>query len=413
MRVLFVNTVCGIGSTGKICCELAENYTKDGHLCKIAYGRGVVPSKYDKYAYRIGNVFDIYFHVFVTRMFDKHGLASKKATYNFIKWADEFNPDVLWLHNIHGYYINYEILFTWIKTRPLMKVKWTLHDCWAFTGHCAHYISINCDKWIYKNKKNNCIKCPQLKEYPKSILFNCSNQNYKRKKSAFTNVKDLEIFTPSEWLRDEIGKSFLKNYKVTIKRNVIDNNVFNYINNNIKEEYNIFNKKLLLGVSNVWSNKKGLNDFLKLATMLGQNYVLMIVGVNKKISKYIKSELKCYYDSIRDYGLENPKSKFESLNYEYKLVGNRCVEKNVNAVFRELTGKEYNDKISPVYKIILIPNISSGEDLAKIYSASDCFLNLTYEDTYPTVNLEAIACKTKVITYDVGGCKETIIDYLI
>lgn len=410
MKVLFINSVCGVGSTGKICCDLADKLTNEGNECKIAYGRRRVPIKYKKYAYKIGSYFDLFFHIIYTRLFDKHGLASKIATRKFIKWANSFNPDILWLHNIHGYFINYEILFNWIKNRPSMKVNWTLHDCWTFTGHCSHYVDVNCNKWMLNNN-NNCINCPQSNEYPKSILFSYSNHNYLRKKKAFTNVKNLEIFTPSAWLQREVSFSFLKKYKVTVKRTIIDKNIFKFTNNNIKEKYDIVNKKLLLGVSNVWSNKKGLNDFLKLSTMLGQNYVIMLVGVNKKILKFIKNSLKKYYDLYYDNILENPNKNYKIMNYDYKVNENKCIKKGVENVFYELTGEKYNGIISPIYKIILIQNLTSNEELAKVYSACDCFINLTYEDTFPTVNLEAIACKAKVITYDVGGCSETIVDY--
>ena len=181
MKILFINSVCGIGSTGKICAELAEKYEKEGHEVKIAYGRQeFVPDKYRKYAVRIGNDMSVKFHALKNRITDKHGLYSRKATREFLKWAEEYSPDLLWLHNIHGYYINYEMLFDWIKTRPQMQIKWTLHDCWSFTGHCSHFTVANCYKW-----KTQCEKCTQTKKYPTCYIFDNSKQNYLRKKSRF------------------------------------------------------------------------------------------------------------------------------------------------------------------------------------------------------------------------------------
>lgn len=170
MRVLLINSVCGIRSTGRICADLAEQYEKDGHEVKIAYGRiEQVPEKYQKYAVRIGNAFDNKIHGLRTRILDEHGFGSKKVTKDFLKWADEFNPDLLWLHNIHGYYINVELLFEWIKKRPNMQVKWTLHDCWVFTGHCAHFVAVGCEQW-----KTKCITCKEKHSYPASkIRSNC------------------------------------------------------------------------------------------------------------------------------------------------------------------------------------------------------------------------------------------------
>ena len=182
MKVLFINEVCGIGSTGKICIELAKQYEKDGHEVKIGYGRHeYVPDRYQKYAVRIGSRLGVHLHAVKTRLTDKHGLGSRLATMQFLKWAEEYSPDILWLHNVHGYYINYEMLFKWIKKHTEMEVKWTLHDCWAFTGHCSHFTFVKCYKW-----KTQCENCEQKRRYPASYIDNSKN-NFIRKKAAFTS----------------------------------------------------------------------------------------------------------------------------------------------------------------------------------------------------------------------------------
>ena len=166
MKILLVNSVCGIRSTGRICTDIAQEYEHEGHEVKIAYGReDTVPGRFAKYAVRIGNEWDLKLHALQTRVLDEHGFGSKAATRKFLAWAEEYNPDLLWLHNIHGYYINIEMLFAWIKTRPQMQVKWTLHDCWAFTGHCSHFTFVKCDKW-----KTHCRNCEQKCEYPASKI---------------------------------------------------------------------------------------------------------------------------------------------------------------------------------------------------------------------------------------------------
>ena len=139
MKILMINVVCGIRSTGRICTDLAEMLEQKGHKVKIAYGRESVPPQYQKYAVRIGNDIDCKMHGIATRVFDRHGFASKNSTKKFLAWAEKYNPDVLHLHNLHGYYIDIEMLFDWIKSRSNMNVIWTLHDCWAFTGHCSHF----------------------------------------------------------------------------------------------------------------------------------------------------------------------------------------------------------------------------------------------------------------------------------
>ncbi len=360
-----INSVCGIGSTGRICADIAEEYEGNGYEVKIAYGRSkTVPPEYKKYAVRIGTGLDMYMHVIGTRLTDKHGLYSHRATRRFLKWADEYDPDILWLHNIHGYYINYELLFDWIKSRPDMQVKWTLHDCWSFTGHCAHYMYVGCDKWkVNENTSDSeygCrCECPQVKQYPASAYGNNSANNYLRKKEAFLGVRDLSLITPCKWLKNEVANSFLSVYDVKVVYNTIDTETFRPCENDFRVRYNLSHgDKIILAVAGVWSERKGLNDLIKLGERLNNdNGVpqcrLVMVGLNSKQVREIK-------------------------------------------------------KINPA--IICIGHTNSVSELAQIYSAADVFVNPTYEDNYPTVNLEAEACNTPVITYNTGGCAETIKD---
>ncbi len=347
MKLLLINSVLGFGSTGRIVLDLAKEYEKNGYEVKIAYGR---KSNYSedgrKYGVRIGGDMDVYFHVLYTRLTDKHGLASQSATKKFIKWADVYDPDVLWLHNIHDYYINYELLFDWIKSRSQMEVKWTLHDCWSFTGHCSHFEYIKCNKW-----ESGCKDCPQLDQYPKSKVDN-SYDNYLRKKYAFTGVKNMTLITPSNWLKNLVKKSFLSEYSVEVVYNTIDTNVFKPVPSTFKQDYGIQDKKMILGVASTWNNRKGLKDFVELSKLLPEgSYKIVLIGLSEKQIVNLKKE-------------------------------------------------------APT--ILGLPRTSSADELIKAYSASDVFVNPTYEDTFPTVNMEAEACGTPVITYNTGGCAETI-----
>ncbi len=345
MRILFINEVCGYTSTGKICVELAEKYESEGHEVKIAFGRdGYVPEKYKRFAIRIGTKLDVYAHAIYTRLTDKHGLGSRRATKAFLKWADIYNPDMIWLHNIHGYYINYELLFDWIKMHPEKEIKWTLHDCWAFTGHCTHYTYIKCNRW-----KTECSSCPQKKEYPSSVFVDNSKDNYVRKKGAFSGVNNMTIITPSQWLEKQVQQSFLQEYNIEVIHNEVDRNVFKPTPSDFRVRYGLENKTIILGVANVWNERKGLNDFNQLARKLDRkNYQIVLVGINKKQRKSVSSI------------------------------------------------------------ILSFDKTKNQQELVEIYSEADVFLNLTFEDTFPTVNLEAEACGTPVITYDAGGAKETI-----
>ncbi len=286
MRVLIINSVCGIRSTGRICTNIADKLSAEGYEVKIAYGRETVPEKYQKYAIKIGSMLDQKLHGICTRLLDEHGFASKKATAKFLKWAEEYNPDLLCLHNLHGYYINIEMLFAWIKNHPNMRVKWTLHDCWAFTGHCTHFSVVQCKQW-----KTHCLHCTQKGRYPSSLLKdNCKN-NFNRKKAAFIGVKNMTLITPSQWLADLVKQSFLKEYPIEIHYNTIDKTIFKPTPSDFRERYALRDKKIILGVASVWDDRKGLDDFIQLSKMLDNKYSVVLIGLSEKQLKRLPKNI--------------------------------------------------------------------------------------------------------------------------
>lgn len=349
MKILMINVVCGIRSTGRICTDLAAELEKQGHEVKIAYGREKVPEQFQKYAVRVGTDLDVYMHALKSRLFDSAGFESKRVTRKFVNWIREYDPDVIHLHNLHGYYINVEILFQYLKECG-KKIIWTLHDCWAFTGHCTYFDYIGCDKW-----KKSCARCPQKKEYPTSCLKDNSYYNFRRKKDVFQNIPNMTLVTPSNWLKTLISQSFLRKYPVNVIHNGIDTSVFKPVDYSIQErlrqEFGILNKTIILGVASVWNRRKGLDVFVALSKLLPGNYQIVLIGVDKKQAK--------------------------------KLPDN----------------------------IITIARTNNTEELAAWYSTADIFVNPTLEDNYPTVNLEAIACGTPVITFDTGGSPESAVFY--
>lgn len=340
MKILFINTVYGTGSTGRIVARQYKKLKSEGHECMVAYGRGEVPNNIN--SYRIGTNLSVYAHAFLTRLTDKTGLYSKIATKRFLNQIDMFKPDCVYLHNLHGYYLNYELLFAYLKERKI-PIVWTLHDCWTFTGHCANFEYVGCDKW-----RTGCGNCPQKKSYPATYVFDNSQSNYKKKMQSFTGVQDMSLIVPSNWLEGLVKQSFLKNYPVKMIHNDVDLSMFKPIESNIREKYGIGERIILLGVANVWTKSKGLDDFIKLADIIDkEKYQLILVGLNKKQIK-------------------------------------------------QLSGK-----------MIAIGRTESVRELAELYTAADYYLNLTYGDNYPTTNLEAKACGTPVISYDTGGSVES------
>lgn len=340
MRVLQINAVANSGSTGRIAEEIGNVLLAHGHDSYIAYGRGNPSSK--SRLIKIGNNWDIYNHGIKTVLFDRHGFGSKSATKYLIKQIEVINPDVIGLHNLHGYYINIEVLFSYLKEKEL-PIVWTLHDCWAFTGHCSHYQNINCEKW-----QVHCNKCPKTSKYPFS-LFDNSFRNFEDKKRLFSNldIENLRIVVPSEWLKHEVKKSFLKKYETHKIFNGLDLNIFVIKDPPQKIKDLRKNKYVILGVANVWQESKGIFDFLKLRDFLSDEFLIVLIGKNLK----------------KEYQREN---------------------------------------------LMLIEPTNSIHELADWYNASDIFINPTYLDNFPTTNIEALACGTPVITYDTGGSPEAI-----
>ncbi len=340
MNVVQVNTVCGIGSTGRIALDLYHLAEQHSMTSYYAYGRE--PSANDIRKFRIGNKFDFYTHVLSNFVRGNSGFASKHVTRKFLAWLDDIHPDLLHLHNLHGFYLNIELLFDYIKKHNI-PVVWTLHDCWGFTGQCAYFDYAGCSNW-----KTQCHSCPIFRSnYPYSLFHDNSIENYRRKKQAFCGVQNMTIVTPSTWLANLVSDSFLKDYPIRVIPNGIDLSKFNY-----KETTNDSANRLILGVANVWTARKGLHDFYHLAEILPQNYRIMLVGVNKAQQHHI--------------------------------------------------AKHYAGRIS------CVPKTNSIQELTACYQKADVFVNPTYEDNFPTTNLEALGCGTPVITYQTGGSPESI-----
>ena len=340
MKVLIINVVCGIKSTGRICTDIATELEKQGHEVKIIYGRDNVPMEYERFAKKVGTDLDVKVHVALSRISDSAGFHSTIYTRRLIEWIKEYNPDVINLHNIHGYYINVEVLFKYLRTCG-KRVIWTLHDCWPFTGHSALCDGDDCEKWI-----EGCSNCPQKGEYPKSLVDK-STRNWNKKKANFCDIPNLIITTPSRWMKDNVEKSFLSRYPCEVINNGVDIDIFKPSAGKIfRDKYGLDDKYIVLGVSTAWGHKKGYEDFLQLASMLDNGYKVVLVGVEDKL------------------------------------------------------------KIDSVPNLLTLGRTSSIQELAEIYSAANVFVNLTYCDTYPTVNLEARACGLPIITYNTGGSPE-------
>lgn len=333
--LLQINVTANWGSTGKIAEQIGLCAMMNGWESYIAYGRWCNPSK--SHLIKIGNKLDMYMHYAEQRIRDNEGLCSRGATKRLIKLISEIRPDVVQLHNIHDHYLNYRLLFEYLNKTEI-KVVWTMHDCWAFTGHCSYFITKGCERW-----KTDCFDCPLQREYPKT-LFDRSKKNFTMKKNLFGANNNLTIIACSEWIANFVRQSFLKNKSIRVINNGVDLNVF-------KNSASLCtNKKIfqVLAVSNVWNKDKGFDDILNLRKILSSEYEMTIVGVTKQ---------------------------------------------QLNSLPQGLVGIERTQNV---------------QELVALYSKADVFINPTYADNFPTVNLEALACGTPVITYRTGGSPEAI-----
>lgn len=336
-KIVHINTFPN-KATGSIMFSVHNELQKlDKWDSYVVWGRGRTPKdKVHEYNMQCG--WEIMMHGVLSRIFDNTGFNSDYATERLLQKMEYLMPDIIQLHNLHGYYINVKMLFEWIKHRNI-PVVWTLHDCWAFTGHCAYFDYANCNCW-----KNGCHDCVQKKSYPASLVFDNSKLNWLRKKELF-NYKQLHLVTPSIWLHDLVKESFLKKLPCSVINNGIDTDVFKPSSINC----HIGGKFKILGVASEWTPRKGLHDFISLYRMLNHEQIEMtIVGLTSQ---------------------------------------------QIEALPEGIRGMTRTDNI---------------EQLVSLYQEADMFFNPTYEDNYPTTNLEALACGTPVCTYRTGGSIESV-----
>lgn len=333
-KLLQINITSNWGSTGKIAEAINLAVRRKGWECSTAYGRWANPSQFPNY--KVGNKLDMYLHYFENRIFDREGLSSRMATKALIRNIEEFKPDIISLHNIHDHYLNYKLLFRYLNKTDI-KVVWTFHDCWAFTGHCFHFVTKDCMRW-----KTGCHDCP-LHHLNPNTLLDRSKKNYALKKELFSANKNLAIVACSDWLGDFVRESFLKDKRIEVIHNGCDLNVFKPLPRTKSKKFRI------IAVSSVWYPNKGELDIYKLRTMLNEDeYEITMVGLSAEQAKNLPA-------------------------------GIRGIQRTHNV-----------------------------HELAQLYSDADVLINPTYEDNFPTVNIEALACGTPVVTYKTGGSPESV-----
>jgi glycosyltransferase involved in cell wall biosynthesis len=342
VRLLQINVEGNTGSTGRLVENIGNDVIKKGWDSFIAHGRFFRKSTSN--IIKIGNKLDNYIHGFETRLFDRHGLGSRSSTRVLVNNIIKINPDIIHLHSLHGYYLNVQILFNFLKQAKI-PVVWTFHDCWPITGHCSHFDFVGCNRW-----ESVCHNCPQKSEYPASFIFDRSTKNYNLKKKLFNSVDNLTIVCVSDWLDTIVGRSFLANHPRTVIKNGINLNVFQITHDYllIKNKLEIKNKFMILGVASPWSEKKGLSDFIKLSTLLPNDAVIVLVGLDNK----------------------------QLINLPSNIIGLKKTE--------------------------------SQKELADFYNSADLFINFSVEETFGLTTAEALSCGTPALVYKSTACPEIV-----
>lgn len=347
MKVVQLNTVFDSCSTGRIAAQLYRLAGEAGFESLAAWGRGPSPAARCVRGYKNESFPEFCLHV-AYGFAGLSGFGSGRATARLLSWLDSERPDVLHLHNIHGFWLDVEMLFQWIKARGV-PVVWTLHDAWPITGHCAFFEEIGCRRWI-----TGCNNCPiHSTRYPYSFLHDGSRRAWLRKRAAFTGVGSLTIVTPSRWLGRVVSASYLGCYETVVIPNGVDLSLFTP-DGPVPQNLPGGGKPIVLGVANVWERRKGLHHLRDMAILLGEEAEVVAIGVGM-------------VDRLR-------------------LLSSGPLPRNLH----------------------LLPRTKSPSALAAWYRAAAVFVNPTLDDNFPTSNLEALACGTPVVAFDAGGAAEAI-----
>lgn len=340
MKVVIVSGHWRGGGAEAVARELYGYLGKRGVECYFLYACGKAPK--ERSIIKCGAEWEHYLHAAEARTLDRDGLGSVMATKRLISEIKRLEPDVVNLHNLVCYSFHIPMLFSFLREQGI-RVVWTLHDCWAFTGHCISFESIGCYKW-----KTGCGNCPGKKEYPASLFFDRSGKNLKEKKASIEPMERLTLVTPSQWLKDTVAQTFLSGFPVERIPNGIDCTVFSPQTSQIREKYGISkDQTVLLCLTSRWTKNKGLSYISELAEMP------------------------------------------ETQDCKIVVIGNTAKDGNVLSS-----------------RILAIPRTENRQELAAWYSLADIFVNPSTADNFPTVNLEALACGTPVVTFPAGGSSE-------
>lgn len=341
MTVLQINATYASGSTGTIVQDLQQCCHNNGIDCYVAYAQSHLPSSQIQNGYKIGNIFSNKLHALLARVNGQQAYFSYFPTMALLRYIRQLKPDVIHLHNLHSNYINLNMLLRFLARHNIATVV-TLHDCWFYTGGCFHYTNVHCNKW-----QSKCGNCPKKRQDTPAYLFDLSSKILKDRYKYFSAIQNLTIVGVSEWITKECQKSVFKGKHCITIYNGIDTDVFKPTPSNLREEYGLKDKFVILGPASKWLDSVNKEVLQTVTENLDTDTVLLLFGCNQNIPN---------------------------------------LPPNVKTI-----GFTRNKK-----------------ELAIIYSMADVFVNCTREESLSCINLEAQACGTPVITFSNTGVSETV-----
>jgi glycosyltransferase involved in cell wall biosynthesis len=339
VRIFLLDVNYDHSSTGKIVKDLETGLKEHGHHVLACYGRAV--GALTSNAVRIANPFEVYGHAALTRLTGKTGGYSPFATQNIIKNIEIFRPDVVHLHELHGYYVNIGDLIEYLKKNNIATL-WTFHCEFMYTGKCGH--AHGCEQW-----KIECVRCPQLKDYPESWFLDRTNKMFHEKRAWFTGFNLLKIITPSHWLANRVRQSFLAEKEIGVIYNGIDTgDIFTPKDASaLRRQHHIATRHVVVTIApDLMSESKGGRWVLEVAARLAaEDITFVMIGVSEP-------------DRVQ--------------------AGN----------------------------VIALPRVNDQKLLAHYYSMGDFFLLTSKKETFSLACAESLACGTPIIGFDSGAPTE-------
>lgn len=279
MKILQINAVYGMGSTGNIVRDIHELCLSEGIESFVAYSLSNVSEKDIINGYKIGGNIGKKIHALLCRINGMQGYFSRFATRKLLKHIDSIKPDIVSLHNLHSNYINLNMLLSYLAKRDIKTVV-TLHDCWYFTGGCFHYTAAGCEKW-----QKECGNCPKKNLDTPAYLFDRSDRILRDRKKYFDKIKNLTVIGVSEWIAEEAKKGVFKGRDVRFAHNGVDLGIFKPTESDLRDKYGVENKFVILGPASKWLLPVNRKCFERITAELKDDEALMLLGCSEEQKK--------------------------------------------------------------------------------------------------------------------------------